>query len=93
MGEPVEFRRPVLVRHARLRWDAVRGEHQIVFPEGVLVLNESAAAIVERCDGRLLSELITSIERDASPDRSEQDVKTFLGRLAAKGLLREAPDA
>ena len=44
--------RPTLASHVRYRWDAVRDQHQLVFPEGVLVLNESAAALAALCDGR-----------------------------------------
>ena len=37
-------------------WDEVRRQHQIVFPEGLLVLNPSGAAIARRCDGRPAAE-------------------------------------
>jgi len=53
--------RPVLTSLARYRWDKLRKQHQIVFPEGVLVLNESGAAIVQHCDGRSTDELIATV--------------------------------
>ncbi len=86
------IRRPVLARHARYRWDRLRGQHQLVFPEGVLVLNEAAAAIVPLCDGRTMEELIAAlVEHFPGADLAE-DVRTFLGRLAGKGLVRDAAD-
>ena len=88
-----EFRRPVLVPHARYRWDRVRGQHQIVFPEGVLVLNESGAAIVQRCDGRTTAELLAALSEQFPNGEFGQDVPAFLERLARKGLLRDAADA
>ena len=54
--------RPVLSRHARFRWDELRQQHQIVFPEGVLVLNETGAAIVRLCDGRPISDVIAALD-------------------------------
>ena len=50
----------MLARHVRYRWDELRQQHQLVFPEGVLVLNESGSAIVRCCDGRSLEELIAA---------------------------------
>ena len=87
-----DFRRPMLVPHARYRWDRLRGQHQLVFPEGILVLNESGAAIVQLCDGRSLADLLSALGEkfpDADPGA---DVQTFLERLARKGLLRDAAD-
>ena len=88
-----EIRRPLLVPHARYRWDKLRHQHQLVFPEGILVLNEPGAAIVQLCDGRPLAELLAALgERFPGADLGE-DVQTFLERLARKGLLRDAADS
>jgi pyrroloquinoline quinone biosynthesis protein D len=85
-------RRPRLVPHARYRWDALRRQHQLVFPEGLLVLNDPGAAIIRLCDGRPLPELL-AVLRDQFPDGDlEADVRAFLERLARKGLLRDAAD-
>lgn len=86
-----EILRPVLARHARFRWDAVRRQHEIVFPEGVLVLNAAGAAIVERCDGRPIEALIASLEAEVAGGGPASDVPGFVRRLAEKGLLCEAP--
>jgi pyrroloquinoline quinone biosynthesis protein D len=82
--------RPLLVRHARYRWDALRRQHQLVFPESVLVLNESAAAIVRLCDGRSLDDLLAALGEQFPDGFSAQDVREFIGLLARKGLLRDA---
>jgi pyrroloquinoline quinone biosynthesis protein D len=94
-------RRPVLARHARYRWDALRGQHQLVFPEGILVLNETGAAVVRLCDGRSTAELLAALEaqfsgRSPTPEgesRVPGEVHDFLSRLAKKGLLRDAADS
>jgi len=81
--------RPLLARHARYRWDELRRQHQLVYPEGILVLNESGAAIVRLCDGRTLSELRAALAEQFGEPPSE-DVNDFLERLSQKGLLRDA---
>ena len=91
-SEP-NIRRPVLARHARYRWDKLRGQHQIVFPEGVLVLNDSGAAIVRLCDGRLTAELIAALEEQYEGCNPAAELSEFLERLAKKGLLRDGDDS
>jgi pyrroloquinoline quinone biosynthesis protein D len=86
------LRRPLLAPHARYRWDKVRGQHQVLFPEGVLVLNDSAAAVVQLCDGRPLSEVLAALRERFPGAPIEEDVSALLERLARKGLLRDAPD-
>ena len=93
MSKDHKVHRPVLPRHARYRWDELREQHQIVFPEGVLVLNETGAAIVQRCDGRSTDELIAELEKQYPGGRLAQDVAEFLERLADKGLVRDAADS
>jgi pyrroloquinoline quinone biosynthesis protein D len=84
--------RPVLAPHARYRWDKLRQQHQLVFPEGILVLNETGMAIVQLCDGRSLSELLAALS-DQFPDAElREDVHSFLQRLVQKGLLRDVGD-
>ncbi len=83
--------RPRLVRHARYRWDELRRQHQLVFPEGMLVLNDAGAAIMRLCDGRSLAELVAALGEAFGEAVPEQDVVAFLDRLARKGLLRNTP--
>ena len=87
-----EIRRPMLVRHARYRWDELRRQHQLVYPEGILVLNESGAAIVRLCDGRSLEELLAALSEQFAGSPPQVDVADFLQRLAQKGLLRDVAD-
>jgi coenzyme PQQ biosynthesis protein PqqD len=83
--------RPMLSRRARYRWDALRQQHQIVFPEGVLVLNEPGAAIIRHCDGRPIGELIAALEGEFENAPLETDVPAFLARLFEKGLVIDTP--
>ena len=83
----------MLVSHARYRWDKIRQQHQIVYPEGVLVLNETGAAIVRLCDGRTGAQLTAALEQEFNGAKLQDDLEAFLDRLKRKGLLREAQDS
>jgi pyrroloquinoline quinone biosynthesis protein D len=87
------MRHPKLVHHARYRWDELRRQHQLVFPEGVLVLNDTGAAIVRVCDGRSLDELLAALAESFAGTPPVEDVTEFLQRLARKGLLRDVADS
>ena len=93
MNSKTFIRFPLLARHARYRWDAIRKQHQLVFPEGVLVLNESGAAIVKCCDGRSTDDLIADLSTRVDEGDPAADVHAFLNRLAGKGLVRDAAES
>ena len=44
--------RPRLARHVRLSFDRTRQRPILLLPETVVVLNDTGAAILERCDGQ-----------------------------------------
>jgi pyrroloquinoline quinone biosynthesis protein D len=85
--------KPMLAPQARYRWDKVRGQHQLLFPEGILVLNDTGAAIVQLCDGRTSAEVVAALAERFPGDDLTRDVADFLERLARKGLLRDAANA
>jgi pyrroloquinoline quinone biosynthesis protein D len=93
VSQEPSIRRPVLARHARYRWDELRQQHQLVYPEGVLVLNETGAAIVRQCDGRTIDELVAGLRAQFDEGDPAADVCAFLGRLSEKGLVRDAVES
>ena len=78
-----------LAPKARLRFDRVRGRHVLLSPERGLVLNASAAAIVQACDGRSLDEVIEMLGRDIDRSTLERDVGAFVSELLQRGLVVE----
>jgi coenzyme PQQ biosynthesis protein PqqD len=82
--------RPILAAHARYRWDKLRSQHQLVFPEGMVVLNDTGAAILRLCDGRSTDELIAALKEEFRTCEVADDVQEFLHRLTEQGLLRDA---
>ncbi|MEU5260150.1 pyrroloquinoline quinone biosynthesis peptide chaperone PqqD [Amycolatopsis sp. NPDC021455] len=78
---------PQLRRGVRLSFDHVRETHVLLFPEGVLVPNPTAAAVLELCDGaRSVIEITTALSRRYS-GVLEQDVLAVLTRLGERRVV------
>jgi pyrroloquinoline quinone biosynthesis protein D len=55
--------RPRLNRLFRLQWEEVQQAYVLLYPEGMVKLNQSAAEILKRCDGTLtVAELIAELQ-------------------------------
>lgn len=88
-----EASRPVLPRHARLKFDETRKVWVILAPERVLAPDEVAVEILQLCDGiRSVAEMIDQLAaKYAAPrDAIATDVIAMLQDLADKGFLTEA---
>lgn len=56
--------RPKLNKLFRLQWEQAQQAYVLLYPEGMVKLNLSAAEILKHCDGsRTIDELITQIEQ------------------------------
>ncbi|MFP6582614.1 MAG: pyrroloquinoline quinone biosynthesis peptide chaperone PqqD [Candidatus Hydrogenedentota bacterium] len=90
MSNTFQVDRPQLVSFARYRWDKIREQHQIVYPEGVLVLNETGTHIVKLLDGRSFDELCTELSALFGGADVAADVLEYLEELYNHGLLTDA---
>ena len=83
--------RPRLAAGARLQYDDVREEHLLLVPEGAVRLNETAAHVLELCDGRRSVEEIAAAlsERYAGADVAD-DVRELIGGMGQRGLVVDA---
>jgi len=73
---------------ARLHWDEVRSRHVLLYPEGLVALNETAAAILQLCDGvRDVEHIVATLKFRYRAEGVERDVVALLQGLAAKGLM------
>ena len=85
--------RPRLVTGARLHYDAVRSEHVLLVPEGIVRLNPSAVAVLELCDGRRdLDEIVSYLNKRYQGADVSADVRGLLAAMTDKGLVVDAPD-
>jgi pyrroloquinoline quinone biosynthesis protein D len=82
--------RPVINPFYLFRWEDSQNAYVLLYPEGVVKLNESAGEILKRCDGRTLTELTVDLQRefDADEHEVERGVHKFLEESHAKGWIR-----
>jgi len=88
-----ETSRPVLPRHAKLKFDETRKLWVILAPERVLAPDEIAIEVLQLCDGvRSLGEIIDQLAQKYAAPREmiATDVIAMLQDLADKGFLTEA---
>lgn len=90
-----EQSRPVLARHAKLKFDESRQVWVILVPERVLAPDEIAVEILQLCDGvRNVDQIVDILAAKYTADRVMigEDVIAMLRDLAEKGFLTEAQD-
>jgi pyrroloquinoline quinone biosynthesis protein D len=78
---------PRLAPHASLRWNQARGEWLMMLPEAVVVLNETAAAVLNLCDGQRSVGGIVDALKDDYDDVEAADVEDLLRDLADQHLV------
>ena len=83
---------PRLAPGVRLQIDRATGKGVLLFPEGILELNETAHEILTRCDGRTLSELVHALADEYDVDLSAlaADVRETLADLQRRKLVEIA---
>jgi pyrroloquinoline quinone biosynthesis protein D len=81
--------RPRLRKGVRLQTDSATGKSVLLFPEGILELNETAHEILARCDGRTLGEIVHELaeEYDADQAALATDVLETLAALQQRKLI------
>ena len=83
--------RPRLVDGARLQYDDVRDEHLLLIPEGAVRLNETAAHVLELCDGeRSVEEIASALSERYSGADVADDVRELIGGMVQHGLVIDA---
>jgi pyrroloquinoline quinone biosynthesis protein D len=83
--------RPQLAVGVRLHWDKVRERHVLLYPEGALVLNQTAVDVLELCDGkRSLDEIASTLSSRYSGADVRDDVQELLAAIAGRGLVTDA---
>ncbi len=86
--------RPSLAAGARLHADPVDGCPVLLYPEGVLRLNETASEILSRCNGEAtVAGIIAALaeEYDAGADALQADVVECLVQFRQRQLVIFAP--
>jgi pyrroloquinoline quinone biosynthesis protein D len=81
--------RPRLAKGIRLQLDSTTGRSVLLFPEGIVELNETAHEILSRCDGRTLAEIVNALLKEYDPDSEGlvADVRDTLIDLKRRKLI------
>jgi pyrroloquinoline quinone biosynthesis protein D len=84
------FERPRLATGVRLHPDKVREQHVLLFPEGALVLNETAVEVLDLCDGeRTLDDIAGVLSERYEGADVKDDVSELLDGIGERGLVVE----
>ncbi|MEC3978635.1 pyrroloquinoline quinone biosynthesis peptide chaperone PqqD [Amycolatopsis sp. H20-H5] len=78
---------PKLRRGVRLTYDKTRETHVLLFPEGVLVPNPTAASVLELCDGAATVATITAALRARYAGVKDIEILDVLTRLAERQVV------
>jgi pyrroloquinoline quinone biosynthesis protein D len=88
-----EASKPVLPRHAKMKFDETRQRWVILAPERVLAPDDIAVEILQLCDGnRSVADIIDLLVAKYTAPRDDigTDVVAMLQDLADKGFLTQA---
>jgi pyrroloquinoline quinone biosynthesis protein D len=84
--------RPAIGGGLRLQWEPVQEGHVLLYPEGMVKLNHSAAAILTRCDGtRTVAEIVSDLERAYSVTGLSPEVCAFVAFAVERAWLELRP--
>jgi len=80
--------RPAIAHGLRLQWEPAQEAHVLLYPEGMVKLNGSAAAILTRCDGvRTVTDIVADIERTYGVAGLSAEVAAFVALAIERSWL------
>jgi pyrroloquinoline quinone biosynthesis protein D len=87
--EIADAAQPRLAKGVRLQTDSATGKSVLLFPEGIVELNDTAYEILARCDGRTLREIVQALaeEYDSDVAALATDVRETLADLQQRKLI------
>ena len=74
----------------RLQWEEAQQKDVILYPEGMVELNQPSAEILKLCDGsRELSQIVKELEQKFQTTGLEKDVLQFLEIALENGWIQQ----
>ena len=72
----------------RLQWEPAQNAHVLLYPEGMVKLNQSAGEILSRCDGtRDIDMLIDELKKAFNGADLNDEVRLFIAEAERRGWL------
>jgi pyrroloquinoline quinone biosynthesis protein D len=82
---PIQFSRT-----HRLQWEEAQQKNVILYPEGMVELNQSSAEILKLCDGtRTLAQIVSELEETFSTQDLYNDINAFLEVALQNGWIHQ----
>ena len=79
---------PKLNRLFRLQFEPAQDAHVLLYPEGMVKLNQSAAQILLRCDGtRDIAAIVADLEHTFNTTGLAPEVETFIAHAIERSWL------
>jgi len=79
MTPPDDATRPRIGAGFRLQWEPAQQSHVLLYPEGMVKLNQSGGEIMKRCDGeRSVAAIVGELEEAFSAQGLGADVLAFI---------------
>lgn len=74
----------------RLQWEEAQQKYVILYPEGMVELNQSSAEILKLCDGsRALAAIVAELEDQFSTQGLTGDITHFLNVALQHGWIQQ----
>jgi pyrroloquinoline quinone biosynthesis protein D len=74
----------------RLQWEEAQQKYVILYPEGMVELNQSSAEILKLCDGtRKLAEIVSELEEKFATSGLTGDISNFLNVALQNGWIQQ----
>ena len=85
-----ETAKPAICRGYRLQWEPAQNTHVLLYPEGMVKLNQSAGEILQRCDGsRTVAAIVAELEQAFGASGLADDVARFLELARAQQWIEK----
>ena len=82
---PIQFSRT-----HRLQWEEAQQKNIILYPEGMVELNDSSTEILKLCDGtRNLAQIVNELEQKFSTSGLTNDINAFLEIALQNGWINQ----
>ena len=80
--------RPRINRLFRFQWEPAQQAHVLLYPEGMVKLNQSAGEILKRCDGiSSVTEIVADLEAAFNASGLAAEVDAFLLMAEAQNWI------
>lgn len=74
----------------RLQWEEAQQKDVILYPEGLVELNQSSAEILKLCDGtRKPEQLVADLEKKFATSGLKNDIISFLEEALKNGWIQQ----